>query len=115
MIDKLTGSAGAEAPSANTAKLKDSARQFEALMIGQMLKSARESGGSWFGGGEDEASSTATGMAEEQLANTLAASGGLGLTSMVLKGLAKEGQEASKKPALIEVFRLSSSSVDIGR
>jgi flagellar protein FlgJ len=88
MIDKLTGSAGAEAPSANTAKLKDSARQFEALMIGQMLKSARESGGSWFGGGEDEASSTATGMAEEQLANTLAASGGLGLTSMVLKGLA---------------------------
>jgi Rod binding domain-containing protein len=96
MIDKLTGkltgTGAVEAPSANAAKLKDSARQFEALMIGQMLKSARETGGSWFGGGEDEASSTATGMAEEQLAQTLATSGGLGLTSMVLKGLEKDSK-----------------------
>ena len=58
-----------------------------------MLKSARESGGSWFGGGEDEASSTATGMAEEQLAQTLAASGGLGLTAMVLQGLEKQERD----------------------
>ena len=89
MIDKLTSATAGSAPTANALKLKDSARQFEALMIGQMLKSARESGGSWFGGGEDEASATATGMAEEQLANTLAVSGGLGLASMVLKGLGK--------------------------
>ena len=89
MIDKLTSATAGSAPTANALKLKDSARQFEALMIGQMLKSARESGGSWFGGGEDEASATATGMAEEQLANTLAASGGLGLASMVLNGLSK--------------------------
>ena len=89
MIDKLTSATAGSAPTANALKLKDSASQFEALMIGQMLKSARESGGSWFGGGEDEASATATGMAEEQLANTLAVSGGLGLASMVLKGLGK--------------------------
>ena len=93
MIDKLTDSMPAEAPAGNKMKLKDSARQFEALIIGQMLKSARESGGSWFGGGEDEASSTATGMAEEQLAQTLAASGGLGLTSMVLQGLEKQERD----------------------
>jgi Rod binding domain-containing protein len=99
MIDRLIGGTNA-APAASSAKLKDSARQFEALMIGQMLKSARESGGSWFGGGEDEASSTATGMAEEQLAQTLAASGGLGLTSMVLKGLQMEDREGSQSGRL---------------
>ena len=96
MIDKLTNSMPADTPAGNKTKLKDSARQFEALIIGQMLKSARESGGSWFGGGEDEASSTATGMAEEQLAQTLAASGGLGLTAMVLQGLEKTGSGDSK-------------------
>ena len=51
MIDKLTSATAGSAPTANALKLKDSARQFEALMIGQMLKSARESGGSWFGRG----------------------------------------------------------------
>jgi flagellar protein FlgJ len=90
VIEKLNGITPVPAASPEASKLKDSARQFEALMIGQMLKSARESGGSWFGGGEDEASATATGMAEEQLANTLAASGGLGLARMVLKGLQKD-------------------------
>ena len=75
---------------ANPDKLKESARQFEALLIGQMLKSVRESGGSWMGSGEDESASAAIGMAEEQLAQTLAAQGGLGLTSMVMQGLAKD-------------------------
>ena len=97
MIDKVVSSIPAEVPVVNKEKLKDSARQFEALMIGQMLKSARESGGSWFGGGEDEASSTATGMAEEQLAQTLATSGGLGLTAMVLQGLEKQELNAAQK------------------
>lgn len=78
--------------SANPDKLKESARQFEALLIGQMLKSVRESGGSWMGSGEDESASAAIGMAEEQLAQTLAAQGGLGLTSMVMKGLEKDSK-----------------------
>jgi Rod binding domain-containing protein len=97
MIDKVVASIPADVPVVNKGKLKDSARQFEALMIGQMLKSARESGGSWFGGGEDEASSTATGMAEEQLAQTLATSGGLGLTAMVLQGLEKQELNAAQE------------------
>lgn len=78
------------APSANAAKLRESAEAFEALLIGQMLKSAREAGGGWFGGGEDQAASTATGMAEEHLAQTLASQGGLGLASMVMKGVASD-------------------------
>ena len=84
-----------DVPRTDRAKLKETAQQFEALLIGQMLKSARESGSAWFGGGEDEASSTATGMAEEHLAQTLAAQGGLGITRMVVDGLAKDEAKTS--------------------
>lgn len=93
MIDKLTSAISPGAAASATVKLKESARQFESILIAQMLKSARESGGSWFGGGEDEAASTATGMAEEQLAQAIASQGGLGLASLAIEGLKKD-QEA---------------------
>lgn len=80
----------------DAAKLKDSARQFEALLIGQMLRSAHESGGSWFGGGEDEASSSVVGMAEEQLAQTLAAQGGLGLSRLIEQGIERDNANRSR-------------------
>ena len=89
---------------ANPDKLKESARQFEALLIGQMLKSVRESGGSWMGGGEDESASAAIGMAEEQLAQTLAAQGGLGLTSMVMQGLAKRCRAIESVIGVVPTF-----------
>jgi Rod binding domain-containing protein len=100
MIDKLTSAITPDTATSATTKLKDSARQFEAILIAQMLKSARESGGSWFGGGEDEAASTATGMAEEQLAQTLASQGGLGLASLAVEGLRKdqEAVDSAKRP-----------------
>ena len=49
------------------------------------------------GGGEDEAASSAIGMAEEQLAQTLAAQGGLGLTAMVMQGLAHDEDQRRAK------------------
>jgi Rod binding domain-containing protein len=97
MIEKVTGLVSSETPQADATKLKKSAREFEALLIAQMLKSARESGGSWFGGGEDEAASAATGMAEEHLAQTLSAQGGLGLASMVVKGLEQDQELRDSK------------------
>jgi peptidoglycan hydrolase FlgJ len=102
-IDKLTVKLPGPAPdilrppTQDSQKLEESARQFEALLIGQMLRSARESGGSWFGGGEDEASSSAVGMAEEQLAQTLAAQGGLGLSRLITDGLARDEQLAKDR------------------
>ena len=78
----------------DTKNMNESARQFEALLIGQMLRSARESGGGWFGGVEDEASSSAVGMAEEQLSQALAAQGGLGLSRMIAEGLARDQEVA---------------------
>jgi Rod binding domain-containing protein len=96
-IAGLTSTAQGETPRANPSKLKESATQFEALMIGQMLKSVHESGGGWLGGGEDEASSAAVAMAEEHLAQTLASQGGLGLTSLVMQGLAKDEERLAAR------------------
>ena len=74
--------------SAPKGKAVDAAKQFEALLIGQMLKSMRESGSGWLGSGEDQAAESAMGMAEEHFAAALSASGGFGLTADIQRGLA---------------------------
>ena len=64
----------------------DAAQQFEALLIGQMLRGVRESGSSWLGS-EDSAGQCATDYAEQQFAAVLAQNGGLGLADMITRGL----------------------------
>ena len=68
-------------------KIADSAKQFEALMIGQMLKSARESsGGGWLGNEDDQDDQTGSlvmEMAEQGFSQAMAARGGLGIAKMV--------------------------------
>ena len=78
-------------PKDDPAKIKDAARQFEALLIGQMMKSMRDSEGGWMGTDEDDASSSAMEYAQEMFAQSLAAGGGLGLANMVAKGLIPSG------------------------
>jgi len=68
--------------------VEEAAKQFEALMISQLLKQARGDAGGWLGGGEDAGSETATGLAEEQFAQALAQSGGLGLSREIVSSLA---------------------------
>lgn len=69
-------------------KIAEAARQFESVLIAQLLKSMRSSGdGGWLGTGEDPTASAAMDMAEEQFAGTLSAQGGLGLAQMVIRGL----------------------------
>ena len=58
------------------AKVRDAARQFEALLIGQMMKSMRESEGGWMGTDADDASSSAMEYAQEMFAQSMAAGGG---------------------------------------
>jgi flagellar protein FlgJ len=65
------------------AKVKDAAQQFEALLIGQILKTVRESAGA----SSDPSADSAMGYAEEQLASVLARNGGLGLASVIEAGL----------------------------
>jgi Rod binding domain-containing protein len=91
MIESVSiGSRGtgdvADAPQGN-ARIADAARQFEALLIGQVLKSMRDSGGGWMGTGDDESSSSAMDYAQEIFAQSLSAQGGLGMASLIVRGL----------------------------
>jgi Rod binding domain-containing protein len=80
-------------------KVHEAAQQFESLMIGQMLKSIRENGDSWLGTGDDAAGSSALELAEEELAKSLSAAGGLGLARMVEAGLTHHAPHPKPVPA----------------
>jgi peptidoglycan hydrolase FlgJ len=74
------------------------ATQFEALLIGEVLKSAREADGSgWMGTDEDEAGSTLMEVSEQQISQALASGGGLGLAKMISAGLSSSAHRASQK------------------
>jgi Rod binding domain-containing protein len=75
-------------------KLHDAATQFESLLIGDMLRSVRESGGGWMGG-EDQSAGSIIEMAEQRFAQLLAAGGGLGMAKLVTEGLAKAANRSS--------------------
>ncbi len=66
----------------------EAARQFEALLIGELLKSARGGEDGWLGSGEDPGDATAAGRSEEQFAQARAQSGGLGLGARIAGSLA---------------------------
>ena len=82
----LTGGAAAARPQ-TTDKVRDAAQQFEALLMGQILRTERQSGSGWLGEGEDSSAECATDYAEQQFAAVLAHQGGLGLAAMVARGL----------------------------
>ena len=72
------------------AKIHDAAQQFEALLLGQILRSFRESSeGGWLGSGSG-ASGCATEFAEQHLAQMMAQQGGLGLSNLITQGLERE-------------------------
>lgn len=94
MIGNIASSALSLVPGAtppnrdNPAKIHDAAQQFESLLIGQLLKTSREAGGTgWLGTDDEDAGQSGVEMGEQQFANMLAASGGLGLASMIEAGL----------------------------
>jgi flagellar protein FlgJ len=77
-------------PSADTpAKIRDAAQQFEALLLTQILRSARESDGGWLRTDKDSASDCASDMADEQLALAMSQRGGFGLADLIATGLTK--------------------------
>jgi Rod binding domain-containing protein len=81
--------------SGSTHQARTAASDFEALLIAQMLKSAREeSNGGWLGSGSETDSAMA--IAEEHLAKLLADVGGLGLARMVESGLQNSGRRDSR-------------------
>ena len=98
------GTAGVSADARETAKLRDGAREFEAMMLGEMLKPLQ------FGGapGEDAESSgggandTIRGFGTEALTKAIASSGGFGIARQIIEQVTAErertgGQEGSTK------------------
>jgi len=79
----------APSPKDSPEKIRKAATDFEALLIGQMLKSAREAGGGMTGDAdeEDEINATMLELGEQQFAQVLAQSGGLGIAKMVIAGM----------------------------
>lgn len=67
-------------------RVRDAAEQFEALLIGQILRSAREAG--------EEKGDAATEFAEQHLANVLSHNGGLGIANMIAASLARESSKS---------------------
>ena len=84
-----SGAAGAK-----QSKTAAAAGQFEALLIGQMLKSERESSeDGWMGGGGDSSAESAYGMAENQFAQAIASRGGFGLAKTIQHALESRVQD----------------------
>lgn len=82
---------GSPAPSGSKndpEKIRQAASQFEALLIGQVLKTMHEDPGEgWLGTGEDQTASSFMGMADEYFAQAMAKRGGLGLARTISAGL----------------------------
>ena len=73
-------------------KLKEAAQEFEALLLAQVLKAARQPGeGGWLTSGSDQASNTALELAESQLARVLASRGVLGIDKLMASHQKREG------------------------
>ncbi len=90
----LAPEAGARKPD-DPAKIRDAAQQFEALLIGQILKDVAASAGTGGLGDQDAASASMLEMANESFARAIAARGGLGLAGMVVRDLGARPSTAS--------------------
>lgn len=94
----LPSVSGAGIKASDFKKPEDAAKQFEALLIEEMLKSARAGGsGDWIGDSEDQSGSALSEMAEQQFAQLLAANGGVGLAKLVANGLSRASAEQAAK------------------
>ena len=80
-----------EKPKDDPAKIRKSATDFEAMLLNQMLRSAREAGGGLTADGDTDhqANSSLIELGEQQFAQALASSGGFGIAKMVVAGLTK--------------------------
>lgn len=77
-------------------EIQKAASQFEAVLIGQLLQSARSAtGNGWMDTDESEPGSNLTEMSEQALSSALASNGGLGLAKMITAGLVRSVDQSS--------------------
>jgi Rod binding domain-containing protein len=81
-------------------KLANTAKQFEAVMAGEVLKAARASSqGGWLGlsDGDDQTGEMEVELAEQGLAQGLASAGALGIAKMVVSHFQRQQSNAQPK------------------
>lgn len=85
-------------PALNPEQMKRSgaAKDFEALLIAQMMQSMRENGSGWLGS-EDQASAAAFGLGEQELSRAVASKGGIGLFKLIDAGLRSQAETATRR------------------
>ncbi len=84
--------AGSLQPREDPNKVRAAASDFEALLLAQLLRSARESASLDGSGTEaDKSSDSIMDFAEQQFGSILARAGGLGIANLVATGLAQKG------------------------
>jgi Rod binding domain-containing protein len=88
----------ASAPETAQLKRAGAAKDFESLLVSQMLRSVREESTGWLGAGDDQASSAAFGLGEEQLARAITAGGGFGISPVIEAGLKKQTGPTTDPP-----------------
>jgi Rod binding domain-containing protein len=90
-IDALTMSGAAAGVELETApsKLEDAARQFESLLMAELLRVSRGEGSGRLGTGDDTSMSSAMDLAQEYFAQAMTAQGGIGIVQYVKEHLAK--------------------------
>ena len=98
-VSSLIMSAGSLAEP-EVAKRNQSSRDFEALLVGQLLHSVRDEDSGWLGS-SDGSSDAAFGLGEEQLAQAIAGGGGFGLAKVIDAALAR--QTATSEPPAAEL------------
>ena len=79
--------------SSGDTKLAETAKQFEAVMTGEVLKAARASSqGGWLGlsDGDDQTGEMEMEIAEQGLAQGLASAGALGIAKMVISNVHRQ-------------------------
>ncbi len=87
---------GAAAKRDTPEKIENAAKQFESLLIAQILKSTHEAGSGWLSDGEDQSADSTMELAEEQFAQAMASGGGLGLSRLITQDLSKESDRAAE-------------------
>ncbi|HWQ56909.1 MAG TPA: hypothetical protein VN442_24690 [Bryobacteraceae bacterium] len=98
-MDAVTPTAAAGMPQApESGKLAAVARDFEALLVSELLKTARAAGSEAWLGGEDAAADSAFGLAEQQFSRAIADAGGLGLARLITRGLEDGATRSSSVP-----------------
>jgi len=96
MSNPLTAIGAVTAPAldAEPARVRQTAEDFEALLLAQMLRQARTEGG-WFQESSGESGSILE-FAEQQMAGILSRSGGLGLGQLITNAISNTGAKPPK-------------------